>query len=279
MDKVRLAFALQFPSHEGIMTQKNSSNENNCRRRGPRKYDAEATKRIIAEHGQIVRFIAHKLAHSLPASVDVDDLINVGLVGLMDAAERFDAKRGFKFQTFAEFRIRGAMIDELRRQDWVPRGARERSKDYRAFCEKFREEKDREPTQAEVAKGMGLSAKKISELEQIGGNAQLVHSEDLGPNAFSELTDEIEIDFSPFAVANQKDMRKALEGVLHRLPEREQAVLSYYYFQDLSLKEIGAKMGITESRVSQLHSRALTLLKEIVHQSTEEEDELKRLLA
>lgn len=260
------------------MPQRNSANQSNCRRRGPRKYDAAATKRIIAEHGQIVRFIAHKLSHTLPASVDVDDLINVGLVGLMDAAERFDAARGFKFQTFAEFRIRGAMIDELRRQDWVPRGARERSKDYKKFCESFREEHGREPNQAELSKALGISIKKVAELEQMGGQSQLVHAEDLGPNALTDISEEIEIDFSPFAAANQKDMRKVLEGVMHQLPEREQAVLSFYYFQELSLKEIGSKMGITESRVSQLHSRAISLLKDIVVHSAEQ-DELKRLLA
>lgn len=248
------------------------------RRQRARKYDAAASREIIAEYGHIVKFIAHKLSYNLPASMEVTDLINVGLVGLLDAAERFEAERGFKFTTFAEFRVRGAMLDEMRRQDWIPRGARERAREYQSVKEKFSKEKGRRPTNKEVGKKMGLPEHKISELEQNDGVAKMVrfeHLENLDDSGDSGVT---ELEMSPFDMTARKNIRAVMEKVIHDLPERLQMILVMYYFEELSLKEIGAKLEITESRVSQLHSRAIHGMRKLLDEKAEYA-ELKKLLA
>lgn len=271
-------FRPQPPRNNGCRRKENRASRD--RRERKRKYDAEATRKIIAEYGHIVRFIAHKLAYNLPASMEMGDLINVGLVGLMDAAERFEASRGFKFTTFAEFRIRGAMLDELRRQDWIPRGARERARDFQSTREKLAKELGHAPTTHEIAEKMGLPDVKVEELEQNDGVAKIVRFENLA-QVEEETTDggsEVELDYTPYEVTSRKNIRQVMEKVIHELPERLQHILVMYYFEELSLKEIGAKLAITESRVSQLHTRALVGMRKILDEKAEYA-ELKRLLA
>lgn len=249
-----------------------------CRRQRVRKHDQAASRKIVAEYGHLVRFIAHKLSYNLPPSIEITDLINVGLIGLLDAAERFDASRGFKFSTFAEFRVRGAMLDEIRRQDWLPRGARERAKEYVMVRKDLLESMGRLPTNAEVSTVMGLPEEKIADLERNGAAPSLVRLEESESGFDLNSECDVELDFSPLEIAERNDLRKVLETVLKHLPKREGEILTLYYFQDLNLKEIGQKLAITESRVSQLHTRAIQMVQSVLDQK-QEFSELKKLLA
>jgi RNA polymerase sigma factor for flagellar operon FliA len=246
------------------------------RRQRERKFDALATREIVSEFGHIVKFMAHKLSYNLPGSMEESDLVSVGLVGLMDAAERFDPSRGFKFATFAEFRVRGAMLDELRRQDWLPRGARERVREFETKSIEFKREHGRAPTSNELGKIMGLPTAKIEALEQNGGGVKMVRYENLEPDEAKQSSEIDDVD-SPYDLTARKDIRRAMEKVIHDLPERLQHILVLYYFEELSLKEIGVKMSITESRVSQLHTRAVTSLKKLVAEN-QDYAELRALL-
>src|SRR3989344_4120634 len=144
-------FRSQPPRNNGCRRKQGRTNTADRRQR-IRKYDAAATRELITKYGHIVKFIAHKLSYNLPASMEVTDLINVGLVCLLDAAERFEVSLAFTFTSFAQFRVRGAKLDEMRRQDWIPRGARERTREYKTVKEKFSQEKGRRPTNKEVGK-------------------------------------------------------------------------------------------------------------------------------
>ena len=257
----------------------------NCRRARMRTYDTDASREIIKDYGHIVKFIAHKLAYHLPASVEVDDLVSVGLIGLMSAAERFDATKGFKFSTFAEFRVRGAMLDELRSQDWVPRGVRQKVREMEAAINGFELEHNREPNNTELSRMMNISEDKVVELRSQKKPGMLVNFDDVNnlsqkdKQTIHQCQDKtVEMDYSPYEFASRQNIRQVMEHVIHEMQAREQKILTMYYFEDKSLKEIGKVLKVTESRVSQLHTRAITNLRTLLN-SKKEYKELKELLA
>lgn len=273
------------PKTNGCRRDRDRMDSHGCRRRRMRKYDTEATKAIVRDYGHVVKFIAHKLAYNLPPSVEVDDLISVGLIGLMDAAERFDATKGYKFTTFAEFRIRGAMLDELRRQDFVPRAVREKVKKVEEAEEELRRANGgKEPSSQEISNEIGMSQDKVVELRSHRVRGAVVNFDEVtnlsqdDQKEIAEKTTNIGLDYSPYEFASRKIIRQVMEKVIGDLPDREARILSMYYFEELSLKEIGKALAVTESRVSQLHTRALTSLKTLLDQN-EEYAELKELLA
>lgn len=272
------------PADNGGRRQSVRQESNGCRRRRTRKYDAEASQAIVRDYGHVVKFIAHKFAYNLPPSVEVDDLISVGLIGLMDAAERFDATKGFKFTTFAEFRIRGAMIDELRRQDFVPRAIRDKVKQVEQAEESIRRETGRDASTEEICSEVGLCEDKVVELRNYRVRGTVVNFDEITNLSHADQqqivtnSENENGESSPFEFASRKVIRQVMEKVIGDLPEREARILAMYYFEELSLKEIGKALSVTESRVSQLHSRALVNLKVLLDQN-EEYAELKDLLA
>jgi len=222
------------------------------------------TNAMIKQYSPLVRRLAHQMIAKLPANVEIDDLIQVGLIGLTDAMTRFDSAQGVQFETFATQRIRGAMLDELRGSDWMSRGNRKQQREIEVAVHKLQQQLGRAPAESEIAKQMGLSLADYQELLGKVRGTQLVYLEDMsgddGDNDFLDrhVADENE---NPVALLQDHRMRLALIEAIKTLPEREQFVMSMYYEQDMNLKEIAAVLGVTESRICQLHSQSIARLR------------------
>ena len=219
---------------------------------------------LLKQYSPLVRRLAHQMIAKLPANVELDDLIQVGMIGLSDALSRFDAAQGVQFETFATQRIRGAMLDELRGSDWMSRGNRKQQREIEVAVHKLQQQLGRAPAESEIAKQMGLSLADYQELLGKVRGTQLVYLEDMsgddGDNDFLDrhVADENE---NPVALLQDHRMRLALIEAIKTLPEREQFVMGMYYEQDMNLKEIAAVLGVTESRVCQLHSQSIARLR------------------
>ncbi len=211
---------------------------------------------LVLGHAELVKRIAYHMVGRLPPSVDVDDLIQAGMIGLIEAAANFTSDRGANFSTYAGIRIRGAMLDELRKVDWTPRSVHRKAREVAEAVRKVENELGRDARDVEVAASMGLALEDYHHL--------LVDS--LGARVFSldQLEDESEIEAAaegPLAEVEQADFREAIVEAIQTLPEREQLVMSLYYEQEMNLKEIGAVLNLTESRVCQIHGQALGRLR------------------
>src|SRR5215831_9459403 len=212
----------------------------------------------VTEFAPLVRRMAHYLASKLPASVEIDDIIQAGLIGLMDAAQRFEESQGFKFETFASQRIKGAMLDELRQSDWLPRSARKSMRQIETAIAKLEQRLGRPPAERERAAELGVSLEAYQELLLEARGTQLLHLDDFGQEGEdsyleTHCPDERE---NPLDRLSDKRFRAALIQAIEHLPEREKLLMSLYYEQDMNFKEIAAVMEVSESRVCQLHSQA-----------------------
>jgi RNA polymerase sigma factor for flagellar operon FliA len=219
---------------------------------------------LIKQYSPLVRRLAHQMIAKLPANVEVDDLIQVGLIGLTDALSRFDAEQGVQFETFATQRIRGAMLDELRGGDWMSRGTRRQQREIEVAVHKVEQRLGRAPSEAEIAAEMGISLVEYQELLSKVRGTQLVYLEDMsGDDGDEDYLDRHVADESanPMAMLQDHRMREALVAAIKNLPEREQFVMSMYYEHDMNLKEIAAVLKVTESRVCQLHSQSIARLR------------------
>ncbi|MDN3919796.1 RNA polymerase sigma factor FliA [Roseateles violae] len=219
---------------------------------------------MIKQYSPLVRRLAHQMIAKLPANVEIDDLIQVGLIGLTDALSRFDIAQGVQFETFATQRIRGAMLDELRGGDWMSRGTRRQQREIEAAVRKLEQQVGRAPVESEIAKEMGISLGEYQELLGKVRGTQLVYLEDMsGDEGDEDFLDRHVADDSnnPMAMLQDQRMREALVAAIKNLPEREQFVMSMYYEHDMNLKEIAAVLKVTESRVCQLHSQSIARLR------------------
>jgi RNA polymerase sigma factor FliA len=217
----------------------------------------------LAEHAPLVKRIAHHMMFKLPAGVDVDDLIQAGMIGLMDALSRYQETQGAQFETYAVQRIRGAMLDELRASDWLPRSARRSMRQIEAAVSTLQQRLGRPPTETEIAKELKVPLAEYQQLLVDARGCQLLHYED-----FSNDDEEGFLDRNcahdaadPLANLLDDDLRKVLSQAISNLPEREKLLMGLYYEQELNLREIGAIMGVSESRVCQLHSQAVARLR------------------
>jgi len=219
---------------------------------------------MLRQYSPLVRRLAHQMIAKLPANVEIDDLIQVGMIGLTDALTRFDAAQGVQFETFATQRIRGAMLDELRGADWLSRGTRKQQRDIERAVHSLEQKLGRPPQESEIAKEMGMSLTDYQEMLGKVRGTQLIYLEDMsgedGDNDYLDrhVTDEGN---DPLSLLEDHRMRHALVEAIKNLPEREQYVMSMYYEQDMNLKEIAAVLGVTESRVCQLHSQSIARLR------------------
>jgi RNA polymerase sigma factor for flagellar operon FliA len=219
---------------------------------------------LIKQYSPLVRRLAHQMIAKLPANVEVDDLIQVGLIGLTDALSRFDVEQGVQFETFATQRIRGAMLDELRGGDWMSRGTRRQQREIEVAVHKVEQRLGRAPTETEIAAEMGLPLGEYQELLSKVRGTQLVYLEDMsGDDGDDDYLDRHVADeaSNPMAQLQDHRMREALVAAIKNLPEREQFVMSMYYEHDMNLKEIAAVLKVTESRVCQLHSQSIARLR------------------
>jgi RNA polymerase sigma factor for flagellar operon FliA len=219
---------------------------------------------MLQQYSPLVRRLAHQMIAKLPANVELDDLIQVGMIGLTDALSRFDVAQGVQFETFATQRIRGAMLDELRGSDYLSRGTRKQQRSIEAAVHKLEQKLGRAPHESEIAKEMGVSLAEYQELLGKVRGTQLVYLEDMsGDDGDADYLDRHVADESenPLAQLQDRRMRNALVEAIKTLPEREQYVMSMYYEHDMNLKEIAAVLGVTESRVCQLHSQTIARLR------------------
>jgi RNA polymerase sigma factor FliA len=219
---------------------------------------------LIKQYSPLVRRLAHQMIAKLPANVEVNDLIQVGLIGLNDALSRFDAEQGVQFETFATQRIRGAMLDELRGGDWMSRGTRRQQREIEVAVHKVEQRLGRAPREDEIAAEMGLPLAEYQELLGKVRGTQLVYLEDMsGADGDEDYLDRHVADetSNPMAQLQDHRMREALVAAIKNLPEREQFVMSMYYEHDMNLKEIAAVLKVTESRVCQLHSQSIARLR------------------
>jgi RNA polymerase sigma factor for flagellar operon FliA len=230
--------------------------------------DATARERLVVAYSPLVKFVAGRLGAGLPSHVEDADLISYGLMGLIGSIERFDPERGIKFETFAMTRIRGAIIDELRSLDWVPRSVRSRAREIEAAQSKLEHELQRAPTEEELAKKLGLSEDELqSSLLEIAHSSVFALDElwtvsDSSGDQVS-LLDTISDPRAddPQESLASSEVKDRLTDAVASLPEREQLVVALYYYENLTLREIGEVLGVTESRVSQLHTKAVMRLK------------------
>ena len=220
---------------------------------------------LIRHYQPLVHRLAHHMMAKLPASVEVDDLIQVGLIGLSEALSRYETGQGAQFETFATQRIRGAMLDELRENDWMSRGARKNQKDIEQALRRLEHRLGRSPIESEIAAELGLSLSDYQSLLGKVRGTQLIYLEDMGRSSEDDdgfLERHVaDNDADPLNLLGDQRLRQALATAIKTLPEREQFVMSMYYEQDMNLKEIAAVLNITESRVCQLHSQSVARLR------------------
>src|SRR5699024_655603 len=215
---------------------------------------------LLEEHLPAVRRQALALQVKLPASIDLDDLIQAGTVGLLDALRRFDPNAGASFATFASLRTRGAMIDELRSRDWLPRSVRGQARTLDACVHRLEQRLGRAPEEREIAAEMGIGLDEYQRLLTDTNNGYLLPFEEMVAERGEPEADPGAVP-SPFAALLEGERREHLKAAIDALPEREKLLIALYYQEELNLKEIGAVLGVTESRVCQLHSQAVSRLR------------------
>jgi len=228
-------------------------------------YTAQGTlekERLVTQYAPLAKRIAYHLMAKLPASVQVDDLVQNGMIGLLDALGRFEEGMGAQFETYAVQRIRGSMLDGLRENDWLPRGLRKEMRRIETAILKLEHEHGRQPSEGELASALDMTLSDYQRLLLDARGHQLVYLEDLSGDDDDYLDHHASgVSLDPLAILEESNMRAALIGAIANLPEREKMMMALYYEQDLNLREIGAVMGVTESRVCQLHSQAVARLR------------------
>ena len=233
-----------------------------------RSGDPGIRDRLILTYAPLVKYVAGRLGSGLPAHIDEGDLVSYGLLGLIGAIERYEPDRDVKFETYAIARIKGAIIDELRAMDWVPRSVRARARDIERAIGELEAKLGRAPTDEEISKKLGITEEELEgSLTEIA-RSSIAALDELWTVSGSggdqiALIDTIEDTDAPDpqSTLSQTEMREAIADAIARLPEREKLVVTLYYYEELTLREIGEVLGVTESRVSQLHTKAILRLK------------------
>lgn len=220
---------------------------------------------LLNKHAVLVKKLAYQLKAKLPPSVELDDLVQAGMMGLLDAINRYEDTHGAQFETYAVQRIRGAMLDELRSADWLPRSVRKNMRDVETAISQLEQQLGKPPTENEVAKKLQLSLDDYYEMLGDSSGHQLIYYEDFHESENGEhFLDRFNTDNNsgdPIKDLLDGDFRDALVDAITALPEREKILMGLYYEQELNLKEIGAVMNVSESRVCQLHSQAVARLR------------------
>lgn len=219
---------------------------------------------LIERFAPMVKRLARQLAAKLPASVELDDIVQAGMIGLMDAARRYKADQGAQFETFATQRVRGAMLDELRQNDWAPRTVRRTQRAIDNAIHAVEQRLGRAATEREIARELGVSLKEYREMLMEARSAQIVSLDEMEESAESETPvsrHRADPSAEPPARLEDRRFREALVAAIDALPERERQLMGLYYEQDLNFREIAAVLGVTESRICQMHSQAVSRLR------------------
>jgi len=232
--------------------------------RRPRKKTAAYREQLITEYLPYVKRIVHRLAMHLPSTVDIDDLMNVGVIGLIQAVDRYDPRRDNKFMTYAVFRIKGAVLSELRSRDFLSRSNRRKIRELENAYLKLEQKLGREVEDSEVAHELGVDIEQVYRTKQLS-SISFISFEELGYSSKDEkeklMNFLINNDEDALTMTRLKELKAALAQAVEALPEKEKLVVSLYYLDELTMKETGEVLGITESRVSQIHSQAIIHLR------------------
>jgi RNA polymerase sigma factor for flagellar operon FliA len=227
--------------------------------------------RLIVNYSPLVKYVAGRLGSGLPAHVEEADLVSYGLLGLMSAIDRYDPERDIKFETYAIARIRGSIIDELRTLDWVPRSVRSRAREIERAIRDLEAKLARAPTDEEIAAKVGITTGELDDSLIDISRTSIAALDELWSTSSEgdqvSLLDTLEDTGSikPADALDETELREALAEAIDRLPEREKLVVTLYYYEELTLREIGEVLGVTESRVSQLHTKAILRLRSRLH--------------
>jgi len=225
--------------------------------------DQVPQQELVLRHADLVKRIAYHLVSRMPPNVEVDDLIQAGMIGLLDAAKHYSADKGANFETYAGIRIRGAMLDEVRKSDWTPRSVHRNMREMADVVRKIENEKGQDATPADIAEGLGVPIEEYHKLVQDAASCRLFSFDQMGSSEDEPSPAERARDESPgpFDQIENTGFRDALAGAINVLPERERMVLSLYYDEDMNLREIGEVLEVSESRVCQIHGQALVRLR------------------
>lgn len=244
----------------------------------PNKITPAEKDKLIVEYAPLIKFIAQKIALRLPSNIELDDLISSGVIGLMDAIDKYDPTRDNKFKTYAEFRIRGSILDELRAQDWVPRSVRDKAKLLDRTMVELEAALGRSPSDEEVAAKLNMSLDEFYDLVNQVRPVSVLSIDD--STTFSNVDKKSILNIlegcalnNPYNQLNMKSVKDVVTKAIEELPERQRLVLSLYYYEDLNLKEIGKVLRVTESRVSQLHAQAVSRLRAKLVQYFQNQDQ------
>jgi RNA polymerase sigma factor for flagellar operon FliA len=220
-------------------------------------------EQCLREYAHLVKRIAHQMMTRLPHSVQIDDIIQAGMIGLLDAASRYDEFHGAQFETYATQRIRGAMLDELRGADWLPRSLRRDMRRIEQSISRLQQKLGRMPNEGEIAADLEVPLAEYQQMLQTSRGAQLVYYEDFHGEDHDDFFERFEFasDDNPLELLSDERFRAELVRAIEALPERERMVMAMIYEQDMNLREIGEVFGVGESRVSQLHSQAVARLR------------------
>ena len=228
------------------------------------KSDPSYRDQLITEYLPYVKRIVHRIAVHLPATIDIDDLMNVGVIGLIQAVDRYDPSRDNKFMTYAVFRIKGAVLSELRSRDFLSRSNRRKIRDLENACLKLEQKLGREVDDFEVANELGIDVEQVYRTKQMS-SISFISFEELGFSSRDEkeklLSYLVDKDDDAMTLTRLKELQQALARAIEQLPEKEKLVISLYYIEELTMKETGKVLNITESRVSQIHSQAILRLR------------------
>ncbi|GAA5213952.1 RNA polymerase sigma factor FliA [Corallincola platygyrae] len=224
-------------------------------------YIAEQRQTIVEQHAGLVKRIAHHLKGRLPASVQLDDLIQSGMIGLLEASKNYDGSKGASFETFAGIRIRGAMLDEIRKGDWAPRSVHRNSRKVAEAIADLEQQLGRDATDTEIAQKLDITVQDYHHILNEVSTGKIIGLEDLGVSEDVISGDQDSARSLPFEGIESERFQAALVTAIKSLPEREALVLSLYYDEELNLREIGEVLGVSESRVSQIHSQSMHRLK------------------
>lgn len=223
--------------------------------------DPHLKEKLILEYASLVKYVAGRLSVHVGQHVEYDDLISYGIFGLIDAIDKFDYTKGVKFETYAALRIRGAIIDSIRKMDWVPRTLRQRNKQLEQAFSELEYELGREPTEEELSVKLSISLEETTELMKKSSVIALISLDDyLDQNHEANFSNSA-AEETPELHYEQQELKEMLVDAIDKLSEKEKKVITLYYFEDLTLKEISSIMGVSESRISQIHSKAVMRLK------------------
>ncbi|MDH3888740.1 MAG: RNA polymerase sigma factor FliA [Gammaproteobacteria bacterium] len=223
--------------------------------------DVKTSNELVVLHEPLVKRIAYHLMSRLPASVQADDLVQAGMIGLIEASRKFDPEQGASFETYAGIRIRGAMLDEIRRTDWTPRSVHRKAREVAEAVRKIENEKGRDARDVEVAKVMGLELNEYHKILQDATGCRIFSYEDPGTLGEENFAQQLRQPNQPLENLQKSDFKVGLADAIKGLPERERLVMALYYDEELNLREIGDILGVSESRVCQIHGQALIRLR------------------